>query len=173
MGTLVIHPDDRSTDFLSAIYEGKDWTVMRHYVSSNEIKDAIKAHDRIIMMGHGSDEGLYGKYGGLLITSELVYLLREKYCVCIWCYAKEFFEKYKLKGKYTDMIISELEEANYMNVATANASHILQSNNLFALTMRDFVNDEITLGEAIEQYKDDTNPVIEYNRVRIFENTSI
>lgn len=28
MKTLVIHPDDKTTLFLSAAYAGKDWTVM-------------------------------------------------------------------------------------------------------------------------------------------------
>ena len=25
--TLVIHPEDETTDFLSPIYEGRDWTI--------------------------------------------------------------------------------------------------------------------------------------------------
>jgi len=29
MKTLIIHPEDTSTDFLSTIYEGKDWTIIR------------------------------------------------------------------------------------------------------------------------------------------------
>ena len=67
MKTLVIHPIDPTTHFLEKIYEGKDWTILRPgksssvmHVSKKDIKEAIKDHDRIVMLGHGTQDGLLG-----------------------------------------------------------------------------------------------------------------
>ena len=116
MKTLVIHPEDYTTRFLTVIHEGHDdWTVITHDVSHKVLKEQIKKHDRIIMLGHGTGWGLLG-HGRFVIDSSLVYLLREKDCVCIWCNANDFVEQYGLKGFYTGMIISEMDEAYMCNV---------------------------------------------------------
>jgi len=112
MKTLVIHPKDSTTDFLKVIYSEKDWTIIDdNNISTSKLKENIKSHDRIIMLGHGSDKGLFGQ-NRLIINSNLVYLLKDKNCVCIWCNADEFVKKYKLNGFYTGMIISDYDEAN-------------------------------------------------------------
>lgn len=58
MKTLVIHPKDQTTDFLSVIYDDKDWTIINTNVSKSYLKTQIKSHDRIVMLGHGTDKGL-------------------------------------------------------------------------------------------------------------------
>lgn len=56
---LVIHPDDRSTDMLKAIYEGKGYDVINDpSISDDEIVEQIKSHDKSIMLGHGTPCGL-------------------------------------------------------------------------------------------------------------------
>lgn len=50
------------------------------------LKDNIKSHDRIVMLGHGTESGLLG-HGRYIIDPTMVYLLREKICVSIWCNA--------------------------------------------------------------------------------------
>ena len=70
---LVIHPDDRSTDFLKPIYENlPNTTVITGGVSYMNIRQSIIEHDQVMMMGHGSPYGLFsmGKFpnsGGLII----------------------------------------------------------------------------------------------------------
>ena len=60
MKTLIIHPDDRSTDFLKPIYSGlSNTTVLTENISQPALKEAIVEHDQIIMMGHGSPSGLF------------------------------------------------------------------------------------------------------------------
>ena len=74
MKTLVIHPEDRSTDFLKPIYEHvSDATIIHAGVSKTQIKQLITEHDRIMMMGHGSPSGLFScaKFGVMLINSLL------------------------------------------------------------------------------------------------------
>ena len=114
MKTLVIHQKDSSTDFLKPIYADLDCQVITDIrVSDKALVAAIKANDRIIMLGHGTEVGLLcGDQSRYIIDSTLVYLLREKSCVCIWCNADVFVRKYKLKGLFTGMIVSEIGRAH-------------------------------------------------------------
>ena len=96
------------------------------------------------MMGHGYEHGLYG-FGKVIIHSKLVYLLREKICIYIWCYANMFCRQYDLKGIYTDMVISELEEAIYYCVPASTAD-IEKSNTLFASSLKEMFIAHETMG---------------------------
>ncbi len=58
MKTLLIHAEDPTTDFLSTIYDGKDWTIVKKNIGKSKIKSLIKEHDIIVMMGHGTEKGL-------------------------------------------------------------------------------------------------------------------
>lgn len=154
MKTLVIHPKDITTDFLSDIYSDKDWTVININVSKSFLKKQIKEHDRIVMLGHGTGEGLIG-FKRLIIDSNYVYLLRDKITVCIWCNADNFVKKYNLKGFYTGMIISEMDEANCYSLYETSQANITASNILFATAIKNAID------------SDDSN-LIWYNNVTIF-----
>lgn len=167
MKTLVIHPTDPSTDFLKQIYEGKGYTVINHNPSNKEIKDGIKAHGRIMMMGHGVPYGLIG-HGRLVINSTHVQLLREKLCVGIWCNADQFFNKYKLRGFFSGMFISEVEEAAQYGIRITQ-DKIDYSNNLFASEFRKYES-MITSHQLIkEHYNSFDCPVIQFNNDRLYE----
>ena len=166
MKTLVIHPKDKTTDILSVIYEGKDWTVIRDTIPKREIKMAIKEHDRIIMLGHGTKYGLFG-HGRFIIDSQHVYLLREKYVVCIWCNADEFVLKHGLKGFYTGMIISEEIEANVYCVNTLKGD-IDTSNTLFSNAVAESIDDLTQVDTIIESYTQSSSDVIDFNKQRIY-----
>jgi hypothetical protein len=165
MKTLVIHPKDSSTDFLSTIYSDKDWTVINTNTSKKFLKEQIKSHDRIIMLGHGTHCGLLG-FNRFVIDSTLVYLLREKDCVCIWCNADLFVQKYKLKGFYTGMIISEFEEAMYFTVRTDD-DDIDFSNSLFANAIKESIDNSDMLSNVKKLY-DGVSPVITYNKKNLY-----
>ncbi len=166
MKTLVIHPRDVTTDFLSAIYEDKDWHVIDSNVSSKELKHQIKMHDRIVMLGHGSGDGLFG-YNKFVIDSKLVYLLRHKLTVCIWCNADVFVKKYGLNGFYTGMIVSEIEEA-YMYSLNVFYSEIGVSNMLFADAVKKGI-DEPNMAKVVLESYTGTSAVIEFNRSNIYQ----
>jgi len=72
MKTLVIHPKDYTTDFLSVIYDNKNWYVITTNVSKSHLKNQIKSHDRIILLGHGTELGLIG-FEHFIIDSTYVY----------------------------------------------------------------------------------------------------
>lgn len=113
---LVIHPDDRSTDFLKLAYEGKGYDVICDPdISRDDLINEIRSHDRILMMGHGCHLGLLHP-GGLrvIVGNSCADLLREKETVSIWCFSDRYFRNNGLHGFHTGMIISETEEAYLM-----------------------------------------------------------
>ena len=165
--TLVIHPKDASTDCLSVIYADRGWTVINTEVSHSALKKAITEHDRIVMMGHGDGNGLFG-FGHYMIDSKLGYLLREKECVAIWCFANSFFLKYELTGFYTGMIISEHDEACYMGIYHATDAQIESSNTLFSSSIQAGITEKGFLDIARELYVSEDNPIIHYNQVRMY-----
>lgn len=142
--TLVIHPSDKSTDFLKYIYNDKDYDVITDcFISSNELKAAIEAHDRIIMLGHGTARGLLNPnpeavrhtLNSYLIDSTFADLLSSKETVSIWCYSYNFFNAYckphsrsEDKSLHTGMIISEvLEELIMLGEVPLDAQEILDN----------------------------------------------
>lgn len=168
MKTLVIHPPDPTTDFLKEIYKDKDWTVTDASIPKSKLFLLIKSHDRIVMLGHGTDDGLIGfsphRY---VINSRLVYLLREKYCVCIWCNADVFVTDYKLKGFFTGMIISEYEEAMIYAVNTTD-SKISASNAAFANAIKMAIDAPNMLEVAKENYINESCLVTRFNRANLY-----
>lgn len=166
MRTLVIHPIDPSTEFLSLCYENTNFTLSRELKSSKELKTQVKEHDRIIMLGHGSEFGLFGKKG-MAIDSKLIYLLREKDVFCIWCYAHVFFQKYKLRGLSTGMIISELAEAQYLGIDAASEA-VEESNKLFTAALTVAIDSKNPLQVFKEYYKAQNNIIVDFNSRNVF-----
>ena len=168
MKTLVIHPDDRSTDFLKAIYEGKDFTVVNTEVSRRQMKELVKSHDRIIMLGHGDENGLYG-FGDYVVNQRLVFHLRNKpECIYVWCYASSFMKKYGLKGFGTGMFISEYEEAMLMCIEP-NQAQIERSNDLFSKVLNEEVDQPVEkiYQHVMEKYNEEGSQTVEYNSFRL------
>jgi hypothetical protein len=183
MKTLIIHPKDRTTDFLKPIYENiPNATVLTEGLKSDVI-ELIKEHDRIIMMGHGSPWGLFGVgrfregnyYSSYVIDNETVHaLLPKKQNVFIWCNADKFVNRHELKGFYSGMFISEVSEATYCDLPGIPQSVVDESNNQFATIVGKVINEP--LREAYkgirQQYKvlAEGNPVAQYNYERLYLN---
>lgn len=162
MKTLVIHPQDTTTSFLSQSYLDMGHTVVTDpKVSKSKLKELIKSHDKIIMMGHGTPDGLIGP-NRFIIDSTYVYLLKDKLCVCVWCHADEFFFKYKLKGYATGMVVSEIDESYYYGV-NCTFSELTESNDLFAKSLKTALYTEDVRKSLLELYDGDSD-VIFFNK---------
>ena len=166
--TLVIHPDDISTDFLIEIYWEKEWTVMNDpYIDPDILREMIKVHDRIVMLGHGSINGLFGGMG-MMIDDTFAEILKTKETVCIWCNADMYIKRNELKGFFTGMFISEVMEANYHGINNINEIEIEDSNFIFATLMNDYIFHANVLQEMKYHYQLDNNPVSAYNNERLY-----
>lgn len=184
MKTLVVHPDDRTTDFLGNIYSNIDAVVIRGNVSPEFLREEIKRADRVFCLGHGSSEGLFSG-GGFIIHDEEAELLRsKKHNIYIWCNADEFVTRHNLPSCfYTGMFISELLEAFIFNVQ-ATAPEVQRSNNIFSACVKlalEYEADIPILNSVLREYKNYVGdvaaaPLYQFNRERFYsteESTNI
>lgn len=125
---------------MKQIYAGKkDVTLIDETWNSRRIRETIGTapkEERIMMLGHGYNGGLFAPYGNdqfarTIIDSKIVYLLREHPCIGVWCYANQFADNYELKGLFTGMIISEKYEADNLGIDSEGVD-IDACNNQFA-----------------------------------------
>jgi hypothetical protein len=143
MKTLVIHPEDSSTAFLTPIYKDiKDATIITKNKNRQEILKYIAEHDRIIMLGHGSSSGLFGIQfkDTFVIDSQCVDALRGKDNVYIWCNADKFVMQHQLEGFYSGMFVSEVSEAIFCGIKNFNADEVDTSNRYFAYLLSTVVD---------------------------------
>ena len=181
MKTLIIHPEDYSTSFLDIVYNPiPNKTVITNGVTKDEIKDLIESHDRVMMMGHGSPSGLFsvGKFkgtNGFIIDQTIVpYLEKKDNSVFIWCNADRFVEKYKLKGFYSGMFISEVGEAYYCGLPGTKQDVVDESNYGFCNIIAKYINEPTnTIHENVKKEYGliaENNPVAYYNNNRLYLN---
>lgn len=180
--TLVIHPSDRSTDFLKAIYEDKGFDVITDpNIDRKKLNSEIKKHDNIIMMGHGTPAGLINPefFFGSMLKSPYPYvidkthaeLLKKKNTISIWCNSDKYYEINGISdgNLHTGMIISEVAEELYiLNKYELDEDEILENMNLFAKAVRDSL--EMAPEKMIENILsiyDGEDDVTQYNRKNI------
>ena len=179
MKTLIIHPQDVTTDFLSVAYKTMiNKTIVKTNKSINDIRGLIDSHCRFMMMGHGSPSGLFsiGQFGepsGLIIDHSMADLLRFKNNnLFIWCNADRFVNEFNLKGFYTGMFISEIEEAWYCGLHNITQDMIDESNLVFCELLSKVIQDktEVIHHYILKQYGllAKKNPVASYNHKRLY-----
>ena len=170
--SLVIHPFDPSTTFLSAIYEQKHFDIVNDpFVNQDQIVQLIETHKRIICLGHGSPFGLFGGYE-FLLHDGLSPILKHKELVSIWCHADQFMRVHRLNGFFCGMFVSEVGEADLYNIPYQDNKEIEISNNLFASVLGKYID---SAGDNIlelvqREYHDENNPVITFNRNGLYYN---
>ena len=184
MKTLVIHPKDKSTDFLKPIYADlDDVTLVTGGWSSDQILEAIQTHDQVMMMGHGSPGGLFSigqfpigdRFSGYVIGVDMVEALSQKdNNIFIWCNADQFVNRHGLKGFYSGMFVSETSEAFYCKVETFTQEAVDESNNTFARQLGECLLDTRDPEKIHVQIKEHygalaaTNLIAEYNHKRLY-----
>lgn len=147
--TLFIHIKDPTTDFLERIYkDAKACTIVRTMLPVDVMNNLIESHDQVVMMGHGSSNGLFGDSSSYIIDERHVNALAKKdNSIFIWCYASKFVEHHMLKGFSTGMFISEDAEAQWALGSTlygkSDEHSIIESNYLFAQLVRSNLNKPI------------------------------
>jgi len=179
MNTLIIHPSDETTDFLKIVYQSiPNKTVITGGITHSELCKLIQEHSSIIILGHGAREGLFsiGQFisnDQFLVDHRMVKLLRSKSrCIYIWCHADWFTTYYKLKGFYTGMFISEINEAWACGITAATPEMVEESNTEFCLIIAKVINqDTHTIYNTVkdEYYRiARVNPVAFYNCRRLY-----
>lgn len=169
MKTLVIHAPDPTTDFLRHMYKDLAFTVIRSDIGDELLKKMIRKHDRILMLGHGTSDGLLG-YGRYIIDSDFADDLRKKEVIAIWCYASNFVQKYKLKTPFsTGMFISETQEA-YAEGINPLENQIENSNDHFSFLMKYYLHGKRSIDEIRKSYLILSDEVTEFNADQFYSN---
>jgi hypothetical protein len=174
MNTLIIHPDDRSTDFLKPIYEHITNATIFVSGTKEQVHEEITKHDRVIMLGHGSPWGLFsvGQFigsNGYIIDHTTIHLLsQKKNNVYIWCNADKFVTRHELKGFYSGMFISEVSEAMYCGISIPSQEAVTESNNSFARWLGEVINEP--LREAYHHVRDNYKLLSEGNDIAAYNN---
>jgi hypothetical protein len=170
--TVVFHPHDPTTSFLSAIYVDKGFDIVNDpFIEPDIVEKLIETHDRIICLGHGSPDGLIGGYD-MIINSSLAPLLREKRLISIFCNADIFMNKHELKGFYSGMFISECQEGDLFDIPYNDESQIERSNNIFASSLGKHIDsgDSNILELVKQEYHDEDDAIITFNSNRLYFN---
>ena len=185
MKTLVIHPIDPSTTFLDIVYKNipaEELTLIQSG-TKEEVRELIESHDRIMMMGHGSPNGLFAvgqfkdvnSFSGYVIDQSMVRLLEQKdNSVFIWCNADKFVNFYGLRGFYSGMFISEVGEATYCGLPGMDQQTVDESNYGFVNIISKYINEgkEHIYENVRNEYGiiANDNPVALYNYNRLYVN---
>lgn len=178
MKTLVVHPADPTTAFLSRIYAHlNDKTVVTGGISKSGLRNLIESHDKLLFLGHGSPYGLLSKEqfpdaGLYIIDISMAPALKKKSnCMFIWCYADQFVHRHGLSGLCTGMFISEASEADYWGFENIEQGLIDQSNDGFASIISKYLNEplEVLYYKLIREYEllSLTNQVAKFNLDRL------
>lgn len=179
MKTIVIHPDDRSSDFLRGLYDDlPDKTVITGGITKSELRKEISQYDQVILCGHGSSQGLlsvgqFQKSGLYIIDETMLSSLRNKVkTLFIWCNADIFVRRNRLTGFHTGMFLSQMSECLYFGVYCTEED-IIESNAAFAETLAQHIHEPpiVFYKNVLSEYgRLMKNPVARYNHSRLFLN---
>lgn len=161
---LVIHPKDRTTTMLQVLYEGLGAHVVTNDCSNREMGHLLhhaSAHERIMLLGHGTDKGLYyrkddtmNEFDKIIVGHPQSYLLRKHSgnVIGIWCHAVEFAKTEGLHGLFSGMIISEMSEAEENGVNT-DKENMDYTNRIMFSQLRGLLDNGTLLHEIPERLK--------------------
>lgn len=119
---LVVHPYDETTKELEAVYAGKDVDVLhRKDLTDIDVRAVLEhgKYERIILLGHGSEQGLYNRKNWEFVFDHDIYrncvVPNNIEVIAIWCHANIFFMKDDEPENVfaTGMFISEVSEAGH------------------------------------------------------------
>lgn len=127
---LVIHPKDKTTAMLSALYDQLGAHVVNTLCTTKEMERMlhhVSSQERIMLLGHGSDQGLFFRHDDtkdafdkIIVGHPHAFHLRRHggNMVAVWCHADLFARAEGLHGLFSGMIISEMSEAMAYDVDT-------------------------------------------------------
>ena len=126
--------------------------------------------EMLVMCGHGTPEGLinpnFTDYDRYLVDSRNKNLIRAKSIVGIWCHARDFAERYGVRGFWSSMFISNLMEAHYNHIYNTDARTITHDETMFCLFTNYLIRNNVPQENWIDvlcKCVDFNDPVIRFN----------
>lgn len=174
---LVVHPKDSTKTVLAGLYGGLQIQLLDQSYSKNEISHYLlhtPKHERIMLLGHGSDKGLFSRenenldvFDRLLVYHPHAYYLRRHggNIFALWCNADLFARKEGLHGLFSGMIISELSEALVYGIPTTQ-SELDKENVKLVRHLRTLLDEEVPLSDIpqrVFELNDTHTPLTDFN----------
>ena len=126
--------------------------------------------EMLVMCGHGTPEGLinpnFTDYDRYLIDRRNKDLIRAKSIVGIWCHAKDFAERYGVRGFWSSMFISNLMEAHINGIYNTDGGTITHDETMFCLFTNYLIRNNVPQENWIDvlcKCVDFNDPVIRFN----------
>lgn len=179
---IIIHIDTQDDTFdFHHIYDGFRGIYLYNPTRAS-IDLALSEHymDTVLLIGHGSRDGLFGvEEGSMAIDKDNVDLLRDRTVIGVWCYAAEFADIYNLTGFFTSMYISNMQEALMFNLYRGEDEDItdetIRNENIrFSIALHDLIRDNVPVSEWVGQLQDQCNkmvPFVVFNHEALYSNT--
>lgn len=178
---LVIHPKDRTTEFLNKLYLGREEvTLLTQDNTTEEVRKAIhhlSSSQPLYLLGHGSVDGLFsrrddtGAFDRIIVGHRHAYYLQRRgNIVGVFCNADLFARKEHLHGLFTGIIISEMDEALEYGVDTTQ-DELDRENVLFAARLAALLGEGTPLDRIPDLMREiDTSktPLTRFNYERIY-----
>jgi hypothetical protein len=179
MKTLIVHPEDDTTKFLTGIYATlTNKTIITGGVTKVELQKHIDVNDRVLLLGHGTPMGLlsmnrFPDCGSYIIDYSMVESIRsKKNNVFIWCNSDEFVHRHSLEGVYSGMFVSELCEAWCFDFLDIDQDSINESNNEFSAIVSKHIDERVDVfyKNVIAEYGvlAKRNPIALFNLNRLY-----
>lgn len=134
------------------------------------VTEAIEnEHDTLIMCGHGMPQGLMNpsfKGGAYLVDATNYKKIKCNRVIAVWCHAKDFAERYGVKGFWSSMFISNKGEASANGIYTVSDKTITEQEILFCIRLNELIKNYVPMKTWIDKLKADadyTNPVVKFN----------
>jgi hypothetical protein len=154
--------EDTNT-FLS-VYKDLDCKLL-YNPTRKEVIDMLTRNpeETTLCFGHGTPNGLFTKdFKGYVIDNNMAHLLRNREVIGIWCYAKEYARKHKLKGFFTGMFVSNQCEAECHNFKGHDDDFILEQDKIFSDRINKLLVDKIPLTEWVDLLNEQADKSIDF-----------
>lgn len=168
---IVVYVDSMAdTATFDAIYKNlNEDTIILHNPSRDDVDFILteRPTETLLCFGHGSPRGLFSHdFNGMLIDAESVPLLVNREMIGIWCYASNFGITHNLRGFFTYMFISNMQECVFNRCGYYEDDIIFTENRLFAERVNELIRNETPLNKWVEILYESRNadlPFVEFN----------
>ena len=143
--------EDTST--FSPLYENIEGSTLLYNPTKEEVVKILseRPNESLMCFGHGTESGLLSEdWSETIIDSSMVDLLRDRDIIGIWCYASEFAKRHNLRGFFTYMFVSNLQECVFCRLGYYDEEIIFEQNEKFARRINELINNGTPLADWVE-----------------------
>ena len=153
-GMIIVYVNSKEdTSTFSPLYENIEGSTLLYNPTKEEVVKILseRPNESLMCFGHGTESGLLSEdWSETIIDSSMVDLLRDRDIIGIWCYASEFAKRHNLRGFFTYMFVSNLQECVFCRLGYYDEEIIFEQNEKFARRINELINNGTPLADWVE-----------------------